>query len=136
MNTSFNFTDTNYMSDVNNLFSNGIFSARLEGIISAIIPAGQTVTLNWTVPYSRVVSGADYEAINRNMGDRISLQVAHPVVGVVDEFAKRLFVRTEYRKELYGAALVAGLMVRVVYENVGANDVTFNLNLDLHERVV
>lgn len=124
------------MSNVSNLFSNGIFSARLEGVISAVIPAGQTVTLNWTVPYTRTMNGADYEAINRNIGDRVSLQVAHPIAGVVDEFAKRLFVRTEYRKELYGAALVAGLMVRVVYENVGTNDVAFNLNLDLHERAV
>ncbi len=119
-----------------NIRPNGYYKARPEGVISGTIAAGETKELDFIMPYDRIVDDADYLCSGFNKSDRISFRVIHPVSGeVLDEFAKRLFVRGVYQKKLYGARLPIGVIVRVIYENNGSSDASFNLNLNLHEVV-
>lgn len=122
--------------DTSSLNSNGTHKVRLQGVFHGEIPTGETLVMNWVVPSEKIMNGADYVALNCNIEDRITFQVVHPTYGVIDQFADRLFARQAYVKQLYGARLIAGLTVRVIYENNGINLVKFNLNLDLHERVL
>lgn len=121
------------MSNVKDIIPNGLVYARLEGVISGDCLAGQTTILSWTVPYERILNGADYCLDVYQHGDKLSFEIHHPQIGLVNQFAKDIYVRKEYRKELYGALLPAGLIVKVIYENNGASDVNINVNLDLHE---
>lgn len=105
----------------------------IEGIFSGIVPAGVTTTFNYTVTYDHYVTGVDYEAIGRNLTDRVDFQVIHPVYGVVGQFADNIFVREKMSYDFYKATIKTGLTIRVIYKNNGINDVSFNLNLISHK---
>lgn len=120
------------MKMIDNLRSNGFYSADITGALDSVILAGTTATLDYPLTEDRAIDGADYEAIYRNTDDRISFQIVDPAGNILNQFANRLFVREKYTKQLYGAFINAGLIIRVIYENNGTNDVHFNINFHLH----
>ena len=105
----------------------------LHGTHLATVPAGQTANVDYVITSDCLINACDYEAINRNHGDKITFQVIHPVYGVVGQFATKIFAREKMYYEFYKAQLKTGLIVRVIYENVGTNDVNLSLNLVEHK---
>ena len=104
----------------------------LKGTHIGTIPAGTTVSLDYTITADCIINACDYDAVNKNHGDKITFQVIHPLVGVIAQFATDIYVRDSMYYEFYKAALKTGLIVRVIYTNVGINDVQFTLNLAEH----
>jgi hypothetical protein len=114
------FKDYNVMADV-------------KGTIQGTMLAGIGTLIDWQVPYNCYLTGVDYEAVKHNPGDKITFQVVHPVAGVIAQFASDIFARDFMEYSFYKANLYQGLIIRVIYTNVGPNDVKFNANLILHK---
>jgi hypothetical protein len=105
------------------------FSLSIKKSHSAVIPAGETVELNYTVIDNYSLFGCDYIAKNFNIGDHARFEVWHPLEGKLDEFAD-LYVRDAMVYQFENKAHIpAGLIVRVIYNNIGPNDVEFNMNI-------
>lgn len=106
----------------------------LKGIINTSINSGETKTIDYTAPNNFYLTGCDYEASGRNVGDRATFQVIHPASGsILGQFATDIFVRDKASYEFYKANIYAGLVIRVIYKNAGPSTVTFNLNLITHK---
>lgn len=109
----------------------------LKGSHEATIPSGQTAQIDYIASNNFLVTGCDYETFNHNFGDKVTFQVIHPVTQVVlGQFATNIFVRSVAKYEFYKATIYAGMIIRVIYQNVGPNDAKINLNLHTHKEKV
>lgn len=106
-----------------------------EGIVNFSIPAGQTVSQNWTLPYDRTLSGMNYYCESFNSGDTISLKVYSPTGSMMREYSKDLYVRNEFKFELYSLFIIKDCVFEFIYKNNGLIDSSINFNFDLHEGI-
>lgn len=121
------------MRNIYDIKPNGMFDAKLEGIIHDTITAGQTKEIDFQMTYDRVINGIQYQAPNRNLGDNIDFEIHHPTEGLLKWFGKNWYTMKEETITLYGAFLPAGVLIKVRYKNVGVNDVEFVLGAYFHE---
>lgn len=90
--------------------------------------------IDCTCPYDLCITGAVMLVKGGAFGDKCSLQVVHPVAGVLSEFVTDWGVSEDAQKQFelqldYPANLPAGLIIRLVYKadaNAGTRKVTMN----------
>ena len=107
----------------------------LTGIASGTVPAGTTDHIfSWTADKLYYMDGASYEVDGHSFGDTIKFQVHHPVHGKVGEFTHSAgaYVHTSAFYDFYKATIQAGLIIKLIYTSVGAQDVKIVANLHLH----
>ena len=78
------------------------------------------------------MTGAQYEIKNSNIDDELCFQVAHPQLGVVDQFACIAAIDGSHLFDQYLAELPAGLIIRLKYTRVGSNIAEIKCNLMRH----
>jgi hypothetical protein len=107
--------------------------ARLYGTHFADCLANDDTEIDYTVPADRLIDGAEYLLSGGQLGDYVDFEVRHPSLGLLDPFCTRWYVKDGHAiYKLYPAYIPAGLVIRVVYHNTGANPAKFALNLFLH----
>lgn len=107
--------------------------------------AGQLTWSDWTIPQAQYldkdnilqnvdsyISGVQYELKNTHPLDTIKFQFVHPVAGVVDEFGDIFAMEGVHILKTYIAAMPAGLIVRVSYDNTGESDALVKMNVLRH----
>lgn len=109
--------------------------ARFMGAFDFVAPANKEQIESYVLIEDRVFDGVMYEA-QGNWSDRVSFEVVHPVYGVVDRFATDFCITSgPVTLRVYKADLKAGMILRVVYRNNGANEAKFKANFFLHEKI-
>lgn len=81
---------------------------------------------------AQYMTGAQYQVENSNVDDEIKLQVIHPTVGVVDEFADIASCDGLHLIDQYIAEMVVGLTIRLKYIRNGNNEPIIKCNLLRH----
>lgn len=105
----------------------------LRGGMSGTALAGVDTEFIFTMPGERFLTGLDYEAVMRNIGDNVEFYVMHPTLDVVIlKFGTEVYIREYKEYSFYKARLPQGFRLRIVYHNIGANDVQFNVNFHFH----
>jgi len=98
------------------------------------IPAGQTAQSDFTFTEMRYLTGATYFREGGNFDDTLTLQMVHPLIGVIDQFATDIYMSVGTNGyQFYKATVPAGLIARVIYKNNGSQDARFAFNLILHK---
>jgi hypothetical protein len=95
-----------------------------------------TTNLDLTMAEERYVDGGVVIVKDANPGDYCVFQVVHPIAGVVEQFVNKWYVIPGTSKmdvNVYRAKVPAGLIIRVVYNNVGGTNVECGINLRLHK---
>lgn len=115
-------------------------NANFQGI-SGICIAGQSLNLDLTMTEDHLITGVQLLAKGSNFGDRITLQVVHPVYGVVNQFASDWQVCSDSeikldKEVIYPAKLFTGLILRVLYVSTGSIPVQVLVNYDLHKVLI
>lgn len=93
--------------------------------------------LDLTMSEELHVDGGTVIVHNANPGDYCVFQVVHPIFGIVEQFVNKAYVIPGTGKmdvNVYRARIPEGLIIRVVYYNVGSTDVGVGINLRLHKR--
>lgn len=84
----------------------------------------------------RYVDGGVIVCKDSNPGDYCTFQVVHPQAGVVEEYISKWFVLpgSGYTEvTVYPARIPAGMILRVVYNNVGQTNAQVGINYRLHK---
>lgn len=112
---------------------------RFVGTHDFNIAGNQTAQGDWTVPQlqyngenvTTIISGVEFKTVGGCDGDKVSLQIVHPIAGVMDEFGADVFIFKDTKTEIkeHRAEVPAGLMVRAVYKSTCANASRFIMNL-------
>ena len=97
----------------------------------------QTITADITMTDDHLLTGGNFLVKGGKFGDRVKLQVVHPVAGVVNQFVTDFGVQSdsEFQFSLnleYPAKIFAGLKLRVSYTStseVGTRNICLNYML-------
>jgi hypothetical protein len=98
--------------------------------------AGVSTNLELLMTEERFIDGGVVVVKDANPGDYCVFQVVHPIVGVVEQFVNKWYVTPgtgTLDVKVYPAKVPAGLIIRVVYHNVGATASSCGVNLRLHK---
>lgn len=103
----------------------------LKGTHSMSIPAGESVTSDYTLTESLTITGGTWKGENVSINDKVSFKI---VVGetVANVFVDEFYPCIDGAFDYYAARLEAGMKVRVVYENNGDSTVEFRVNCHFH----
>lgn len=99
--------------------------------------ASTATSLDLTMTEERFVDGGTIIVKDANPGDYCTFQIVHPTAGVVEQFVNKWHVvpgTTQMDVKVYPAKVPAGLIIRVVYNNVGSNPAECGVNLRLHKK--
>ena len=102
----------------------------LAGGIGTILP-GTTGNVDLTFSVDRLIQGANLEVTGAEFGDKIDVQVVHPLAGVVGAFTDNLYVPPSGKIEVIGegaSSIPSGLILRVAYQATSAGN-TRNLTV-------
>lgn len=124
-----------------NFFEKTKLNKAARGVI-ATITAGATQSLDLTLTDDVIMAGGTvFLAKDASWGDKVAFQVVHPALGVVNEFIESWYVdpsviKQEVPPSNYPAKLVAGLILRIVYQSTGTTDVKIAVNYNLEKVLV
>lgn len=110
--------------------------------LTGIVNENETVNADYTLSDDTLITGGVLIVKEAKITDKVSLQVVHPILGVVNEFVTEYRLaedqQVQFKLDLpYPAKLVAGLAIRCKYEASDENGTrTFALNLLLHKVLV
>jgi len=104
----------------------------LKGTHSLDVAAGETESVDYTLTEDLTITGVSYKTANIGIDDTATFQIVHPVDGVVNEFGKDVFLKSEEAYSFYAARLVTGLKVRVSVTNNGSEAIKVRLNCIFH----
>jgi len=121
-------------------FEKSKLSTANTGIIGTAL-AGQNTNVDFTLTDDCLMTGLQVLAKGSIFGDKITLQVVHPVAGVMSEFGTNINVPEVDEKKIdekteYPAKIPAGLIIRLIYTSTGATDVYVAVNYRLHKVLV
>ena len=97
--------------------------------------AGETVNIDYTLTFNACMTGATLIVKGGKQNDKVTLQVVHPLYGVVNEFITDWAVAEDQNTQFtmsidYPANLPAGLTLRTVYKAqaglIGSREVSIN----------
>lgn len=98
------------------------------------IAAGETVSGDFVFTEARYLTGSAYFREGGNFEDTLTMQMVHPLVGVLDQFATNIYMSVGTNGyQFYKATIPAGLIARVIYKNNGVNAAKFAFNLITHK---
>lgn len=107
--------------------------------ISSVAQTGETINADLSLSEDYLLTGGVLIVKEAKISDRVSLQVVHPVYGVVNEFVTDYGMSEDQQVQfslqlVYPAKLFAGLKIRCKYiASSDAGTRTFILNLLLHK---
>jgi hypothetical protein len=127
-------TNTAFDPQNKNLFEKSKLNKAAEGH-EFTVPAGTTQNLDITLTDDALIMDSCILIDGAAKGDNWTMQVVHPVYGVVFQGVTgwRVDFTTLHQplpKSNFPAKIFAGLKLRIVYQSVGANDVWVCMNLD------
>lgn len=140
--------ETNYKSkgnrklvpDTDPYANSDIFKASCEGFADVAL-ASQVTTIDHSLTFTKYLVGVCVLLNNHVYGDKLTFQIVHPIIGVVDEFATSWNVSSDVQNQglfefpLRGK-LSSGLKIRLVYTSIGNQDVSVACNLILHRKTI
>lgn len=103
--------------------------------ITGIAIAGTTTNIDYTFTDDSLISKGRILIDGAVKGDRVDIQIVHPVYGVVltaikDWYIDWTCVKQETPESNYPAKAFAGLKIRLAYHSCGTTDVWIGFNLD------
>lgn len=106
--------------------------ARLQGTHFSLCASNSQTTMDFTTDRFYVMNGCQYYVENYNFGDFVQFQILMGST-LIAEYASQFYVCNGCRLlELYRTELPAGVTIRIIYNNVGTNEVKFWCNSFLH----
>lgn len=115
------------------LFTDHSLKLDMFGSEIVTIPPMSQANIDIVFTAFRYLTGADYFRHGGNFEDKLSFQMVHPLVGVVDQFATQVSLKEYHHYSFYQAKVPAGLIARAVYYNNGPNEAKFSFNLIAHK---
>ena len=97
--------------------------------------AGQSVNVDLPLTDDHFMTGATLNVVNNTPGDHALFQIVHPLAGVVGQYID-WYVFNLSKSLTYPAKIPGGLILRVVYNSVGTQDVQIFVNYDLHKAII
>ncbi len=99
-------------------------------------PFGQTTNIDYSLTDDVLFTGGEFLAKNSLFGDKFSLQIVHPINGVIYTFVNDFGVTDDsqtkmVKQSVIPAKLPAGLIIRLAYTSTGETDVKLIINLYL-----
>ena len=107
--------------------------ARLTKTHEFTIPGNSETSSDYILEAERLLDGIKYKISDLGFSDSITLQIVHPLAGVINEFGSEWPASKEETIRLFKAKLPAGLIIRVTYKNTTANPIDFIAGMFLYE---
>lgn len=110
--------------------------------VHAICLAAETKPIDLVLTDLHFLTGGELIVRGAKIGDKISLQVVHPVAGVLKQFVTHFRMCTDEENQSgfnlpYTAKLPAGLIIRAIYEATGeVGERSISINYMLHRVIV
>lgn len=103
--------------------------------VQATITAGATQNIDYVIADDALIMTSSLIAIGAAQGDKIDMQVIHPIAGVVFQPITGWFIDPNSSvqptpRANFPAKIFAGLTLRIVYHSTGSNNVWVALNID------